>query len=209
MYILIRKTDGHTREAGKFERTDAMRIHLATLIFGAALWLGGGCVFWQNTVRETQEYDPVSGERGADAPVAISYGVFRNVSGSSRRFMIRSKDGQIGHDEYIRWLNSPELLLERACCRWMPAGTTSLRSEDVWLVDGILTRFDFERGEAVAAVDFDLRNREMDRVVHAEYRVPVNGDSPAAMTAAMTAAMKQCVEELRRTLAAENRKGRK
>ena len=183
-----------------------MKVHLATMIFGAALLLGGGCVLWQNTVQETQEFDPVSGERGAEAPAALIYGTFRNVSGSGRRFMIRGENGRIGHDEYIRWLNSPELLMERACFRWMPAGAASNRSDAVWHLDGTLTRFDFEHGEAVAAVDFDLRNRETNRVIHAEHRVPVKGDSPTAMTAAMTAAMKQCVEDVRRALVEERRR---
>ena len=182
-----------------------MRIHL-TAIFGAALLLVGGCVLWQNTVRETSEYDPVSGERGAEAPAALHYGIFRNVSGSGRRFMIRFDDGRIGHDEYIRWLNSPEFLMERAFCRWMPAGAEPGDPEEGWRLGCNLTRFDFERGAAVVAADFELRRKNGNRVLHMEYRVPVKGDSPTAMTAAMTAAMKQCVEEIRNTLAAERKK---
>ena len=190
------------------ERTEAMKHYLSTVLFGAALLLAGGCIFWQNTVRETEEYEPVSGERGAEAPLPIAYGIFRNISGSGRRFMVRSNDGRIGHDEYIRWLDSPEFLMERAFCRWMPAGALPADPAAVWRLGCGLTRFDFERGAAVVAADFELRHEGGNRVVHVEYRVPVDGDSPAAMTAAMTAAMRKCVEELRGVLAAEAKKAK-
>ena len=178
-----------------------MKLHLTAMMIGAALLLtGGGCIFWQNSVRETAEFDPVSGDRGKEAPVPVFYGVFRNVSGSGRRFMIRRENGQVGNDEYIRWLDSPELLMERAFFRWMPSPAAKSEEASTWRVSCTLTRFDFEHGAAVAAADFELRNSRTTRVVHAEYRVPVAGDSPAAMTAAMRKAMEQCVEEVRRSL---------
>lgn len=182
-----------------------MKSFWSAMILGAALLLGSGCIFWQNKVQETRDYDPVSGERGPEAPAGLVYGSFRNVSGSDRRFMVRLEGGQVGHAEYTRWLNSPEFLMERAFFRWMPVTSAPADPTAGQQLDCILIRFDFERGNAVLAADFELRNRRRgNRIIHVEKRVPVNGDSPTAMTTAMTTAMKQCVEELRR--AATDRK---
>ena len=187
-----------------------MKSFWSAMILGAALLLGSGCIFWQNKVQETQDYDPVSGERGAEAPAGLVYGSFRNVSGSDRRFMVRLEGGQVGHAEYTRWLNSPEFLMERAFFRWMPLASAPADPTAGQQLDCTLTRFDFEHGNAVLAADFELRNRRGgERMIHTEYRVPVNGDSPTAMTTAMTTAMKQCVEEVRRAFGDNAATGRK
>ena len=177
-----------------------MKSFWSAMILGAALLLGGGCIFWQNSVLETAEYDPVSGERGAEAAKGVFYGIFRNVSGSDRRFMVRFEGGRIGYAEYTRWLNSPEFLMERAFCYWMPVASVPADPAKGQQLNCTLNRFEFEHGSAVLDADFDLRSPKGNRAIHTEYRIPVNGNSAAAMTAAMATAMKQCVEEVRRAI---------
>jgi len=180
-----------------------MKSFWSAMILGAALLLGGGCIFWQNTVRETEEFDPISGERGAEAPAGLFYGTFRNVSGSDRRFMVRFNGGRIAHAEYTRWLNQPEFLMERAFCHWMPLASAPGDPAEGKQLDCTLDRFDFERGNAVLVADFGLQSKRRNRVIRTEHRVPVNGESSAAMAAAMTTALKQCVEEVRRAISAD------
>ena len=196
--------EGGGNSKSRHSKSETMKFHLATMIFGAALLLaaGSGCVLWQNEVIETAEFDPVWGERGEKAPVPLVYGVFGNFSGSGRRFLIREEGGRVSAEEYVRWIDSPERLLERAFYRWLPmvAAPESDDAPTTWCVSCVLTRFDFEGGTAVLAADFDIRRGSEVKNLSVEHRVPVKKRNAPAMAAAMGTAMRECVAEVRRAI---------
>lgn len=164
----------------------------------AALALSGaGCIFGGSDYVENTEFDLALPERKAECSVRM--GVFKNLSGSDRRFMMRRGDGQVVSLEYLRWRMSPELLLQRC----MYAAFNIVEEDDALpLLNATVYRFEFDEREKKAhlAVDFDLTRRADPRpTVRVDVAVPVkegSGDFGAARAAAMSECARMAVEKL-------------
>ena len=72
----------------------------------------GGCVLMGPSYTEPVDFDlgVPAAEAVRPAALPIRFGVFRNLSGSNRGFLVRESGDRLSSDEYNRWLLSPELL---------------------------------------------------------------------------------------------------
>ena len=64
-----------------------MKSVLMIAMLVSVLWWGGGCVFTPNAYVENAEFDLELPKRIQSPPIRI--GVFKNLSGSDRRFLLR------------------------------------------------------------------------------------------------------------------------
>ena len=174
--------------------------------------LGSGCVFSRNDYVENAEFDlelprPVPGRK-------VRIGVFRNLSGSDRRVLVRRGDGQVVPLEYQRWRLSPELLLQR--CIYGAFEVAPENAEEVSRLNATVYRFEFDErdNKAHLAVDFmipDFRTPTSAAppekrsakdshplTVRADVAVPVkdSADLGAARAAAMSECARLAVEKL-------------
>lgn len=168
----------------------------------AVLALVGGCFFSRNDYVESEEFDLALPKKAAGP--ALRVGVFKNLSGSDRRFLIRRGDGQVAALEYQRWRLSPELLLQR--CVYGAFDIAPDNDDACPRLNAVVYRFEFdERGnKACLAVDFLLPgvagaappNRPL--AVRADVAVPVkdSGDLGAARAAAMSECARLAVEKI-------------
>lgn len=179
----------------------------SVMLAAAALLAGAGCALMGPEYAETAEYDLAHpAAEVPPLPVAVRFGVFRNVSGADRRFLIRTADDRMLTDEYNRWLVSPELLIERRLRAAMPDPEKVRRSGETVRLGGTVYRFelDQQRKLAVVGVDYSARlagGASLERNILCE--APIRDDSPAAAVRAMStaveksaAAAKLLVEEL-------------
>ena len=130
--------------------------------------LGAGCVFSRNDYVENAEFDLELPKQALNAP-AVRIGVFKNLSGSDRRFMVRRGDGQVVTLEYQRWRMSPELLLQR--CIYGAFEVKSDNAETASRLNAVIYRFEFDERDDKAhlAVDFTLAHHpDAVRLVRAE-----------------------------------------
>lgn len=176
----------------------------------AAVLAGGGCIFTRNSYVESAEYDLELPKRGAGK---VRIGVFSNISGSDRRFLMRKSDGQVLPLEYQRWRLSPELLLQR--CIYGAFEIAPDNAEGVPRLNAVIYRFEFDErdGKAHLAVDFSLpefrraasggSSAAVPLAVRADVAVPVGKSGDGA---ARAAAMGQCAKIAVEKLAAEMRK---
>ena len=169
--------------------------------------LGAGCVFSRNDYVENAEFDlelpkPVGGK--------VRIGVFRNLSGSDRRVLVRRGDGQVVPLEYQRWRLSPELLLQR--CIYSAFEVAPENAEGVSRLNATVYRFEFDEraNKARLAVDFQIpdfrtptsaeydRERPYPLTVRVDVAVPVkdSDDLGAARAAAMSECARLAVEKL-------------
>ena len=163
----------------------------------AALALSGaGCIFGTNDYVANTEFDLALPKNIPGCSVRM--GVFKNLSGSDRRFMMRRGDGQVASLEYLRWRMSPELLLQR--CVY---GAFSVVEGDngVPLLNATVYCFEFDEREKTAhlAADFDLLDFSgVCRTVRVDVAVPVkpSEDPGAERAAAMSECARQAVEKL-------------
>ena len=121
----------------------------AVLMFWGALTVGltGGCL-WGSSYTLPETYDlPVM--KAMPVPTPVQFVSFRNLSGADRRFMTRRPDGRIVFDDGRRFLESPELLLERAL---REAVTGSDRSGAAVKINGVIRRFEFTAPAATAVL---------------------------------------------------------
>ena len=158
--------------------------------------LGGGCIFGTNDYVANTEFDLALPKNVPGCSVRM--GVFKNLSGSDQRFMMRRGDGQVSSLEYLRWRMSPELLLQR--CVY---GAFSVVEGDngVPLLNATVYCFEFDEREKTAhlAADFDLLDFSgVCRTVRVDVAVPVKpaADPGAARAAAMSECARQAVEKL-------------
>ena len=180
-------------------------------IFLAALVLSGtGCVFSRNAYVENAEFDlelpkPVGGK--------VRLGVFKNLSGSDRRVMMRRGDGQVVSLEYQRWRLSPELLFQR--CVYGAFEVAADNAEEVSRLNAVIYRFEFDERDnrAHLAVDFMIPDFRAPRsaapaaehdagrpiTVRADVAVPVkdSADLGAARAAAMSECARLAIEKLK------------
>ena len=172
--------------------------------------LAGGCLFGQNDYVENAEFDLALPKRIATAG-SVRMGVFKNLSGSDRRFLIRRDDGQVVPLEYQRWRLAPELLLQR--CVYGAFEVAPDNDESRPRLNAVIYCFEFDEREkqACLAVDLILTNSydaaaarpATARTVRAEIAVPVkdSGDLAAARAAAMSECARIAVEKLAPELA--------
>ena len=162
----------------------------------AALFAAAGCALMGPEYVEPAEYDlaqPPS-EEIAPLPVPVRFGVFRNVSGADRRFLVREENDRMLTDEYNRWLVSPELLIERRLRAAMPDPEEVRGNSEVVRLSGTVYRFEFDRRRkrAVVGVNYSARLSDGGRLERdAYYEVPMRDDSPATAVQAMSAAVEK------------------
>ena len=171
---------------------------IVTTMLATALLAAAGCALMGPEYVEPAEYDlaqPPSAE-SASLSAPVRFGVFRNVSGADRRFLIRAEDDRMLTDEYNRWLVSPELLIERRLRAAMPDPEEIRRSGETVRLGGTVYRFELDRKRKLAVVGVSLERNTL-------CEAPIRDDSPAAAVRAMSeaversaAAAKQLVLEL-------------
>ncbi len=181
---------------------------IVTTMLATALLAAAGCALMGPEYVEPAEYDlaqpPAAESASLSAPVR--FGVFRNVSGAVRRFLIRAEDDRMLTDEYNRWLVSPELLIERRLRAAMPDPEEIRRSGETVRLGGTVYRFELDRKRKLAVVGVDYSARLSDGASlerNTLCEAPIRDDSPAAAVRAMSeaversaAAAKQLVLEL-------------
>ena len=179
------------------------RFGLAAVSLAVAALIGG-CLFSQNDYVESEEFDLALPKKAAGP--ALRVGVFKNLSGSDRRFLVRRGDGQVAALEYQRWRLSPELMLQR--CVYGAFRIAPDNDEARPRLNAVVYRFEFDEREnqACLAVDFllpgnacaDAGNSASPLAVRAEFAVPVKdtGDLGAARAAAMSECARLAVEKL-------------
>jgi len=173
--------------------------------------LGSGCIFSRNDYVENAEFDLELPKRQRGT---LRIGVFKNLSGSDRRFLVRGGDGQVMPMEYQRWRLSPELLLQR--CIYGAFEVKADNAAKTPRLNAVIYRFEFDKhdNKAHLAVDFmipDFRApasaapaHEHDQAhpypltVNCDVAVPVGkgGDLSAARAAAMSECARLAVEKL-------------
>ena len=169
---------------------------IVTTMLATALLAAAGCALMGPEYVEPAEYDlaqpPAAESASLSAPVR--FGVFRNVSGADRRFLIRAEDDRMLTDEYNRWLVSPELLIERRLRAAMPDPEEVRGNSEVVRLSGTVYRFEFDRRRkrAVVGVNYSARLSDSGRLERdAFYEVPMRDDSPATAVQAMSAAVEK------------------
>lgn len=177
--------------------------------------LGSGCIFSRNDYVENTVFDlDLPKQVRSDARVRV--GVFTNLSGSERRFVVRRSDGRVVSLEYQRWRFTPDLLLTR--CMYDAFRVSGGDTDPVPQINGVIYRFEFDERENAArlSVDFTLKfpdgknnagsakAQAKNVTVRADVSVPVKGAEDIA--AARAAAMSECVRLAVEKLAAEMRK---
>jgi len=184
---------------------------LLTVGLAALALLGSGCIFSRNDYVENSEFDLELPKR---MPGKVRIGIFKNLSGSDRRFLMRRGDGQVVPLEYLRWRLSPELMLQR--CIYGAFEVAAVSDDDTLRLNAVIYRFEFDErdGKAHLAVDFmipDFRApassapaHEYNRAhpypltVNCDFAVPVkkDGDLAAARAAAMSECARLAIEKL-------------
>ena len=160
----------------------------------AAVFAGGGCIFWPNEYVETADYDIVLATGGTRR---IALGVFRNFSGADRRFLCRNKDGRMIPLEYHRWLMSPELMLQRGM--YDKFSIDPRNDAAIPRVSCDLYRFEFDDARATArfAAEFCIEHKGEAKVIRVDLSEPVTGEFPGRAGAdAMSACIAKALAEL-------------
>ena len=168
------------------------------------LSLHSGCVFTPYTYVENSEFDLKLPAFDREAS-QIRLGVFKNLSGSDRRFLCRRPDGRMVSMEYQRWLLSPELLLQR--CMYaafaVDSGTAGGDSAAAQ-VSCVLYRFEFDERDNAAklSADFVVLRGGTSRLVRVDASAPVQGSivSGAAGAAARGECAAQAISRLSEVL---------
>lgn len=180
---------------------------LFTAGLAALMLLGTGCILTRNDYVENSEFDlELPKYQGGN----LRIGVFKNLSGSDRRLLVRRGDGQVEPLEYQRWLLSPELLLQR--CIYAAFDIVPDNAASVPRLNAVIYRFEFDErdGKAHLAVDFTIpdyrdpvsaagsKNKPYPRMVRGDFAVPVkkSGDMAAARAAAMSECARLAMEKL-------------
>ena len=146
---------------------------LLTVGLAALALLGAGCVFSRNDYVENAEFDLELPKRQCGV---LRLGVFKNLSGSDRRFLMRRGDGQVVPLEYLRWRLSPELLLQR--CIYGAFEVKSDNAEKTSRLNAVIYRFEFDErdNKAHLAVDFQIP----------DFRAPVSAEPASDYTSPVT-----------------------
>ena len=116
--------------------------------------------------------------------------MFKNLSCSDRRFLIRREDGQLSPLEYMRWRLAPELLLQR--CMYGAFTVEPEGEMSAPLLSAVIYRFEFDERDRTArlGIDFTLHGDRW-RTVRADFSEPVEQWGSGASRAA---AMNKCVD---------------
>lgn len=165
-----------------------MSAHLFRLLFVFGfVMLVGGCMLTGPSYTDPVDYD--LGIPAADSvkflPLPIRFGVFRNLSGSSRGFLVREGADRLASDEYNRWLLSPELLLQRRIRTQLrdPIGTPlNVR------LDASIYRFEFDRARHSANLSVEFTGKADEITEHTgllSYETIYDKDVPESAARAM------------------------
>ena len=154
--------------------------------------LAAGCALFGTGYTEPNDFDLAAPSATDVAPTTepVRFGVFRNLSGSDRRFLVRLEGDRMQTDEYNRWLLVPELLLERRFRAELPLPETFAADTPEIKLDCAIYRFEFDRVRQQAVLELTLtaRTRGHDRHRQLRFEVPIDGDTPEAAVGAMSAA---------------------
>ena len=164
------------------------RLFLAAVAVGMVFAVTG-CIFSQNAYIESSEFD-LSLPDFEKAAAPVSLGVFQNLSGADRRYLCRRKDGQMVKEEYLRWLMSPELLLQR--CMYGAFSVDPEAADKLPRVSCFLYRFEFDEsaGAAKFSAEFLIERGEKRQRVKVDVSEPLKGRLTGASGAT---AMNVCV----------------
>ena len=151
-----------------------------------------GCIFGGANSQPQIFSLSASAVKSEKLPCQIKFLLFRNLSGSDRRFLYRYGDNQVRGHEFNRWVLDPELLLERFLREEVRGGG----NENV-RIRGVITSFEFDvpKQLAVLSVDFTLYGGALERSVSIRTVQKISSDENGAGQAA-AGAMEKCALEL-------------
>lgn len=178
---------------------------VSAMLTAAALLAAAGCALMGPEYVEPAEYDLAQPVKRAEPMAAmVRFGVFRNVSGADRRFLIREENNRMLTDEYNRWLVSPELLIERRLRAAMPDPEKQAQLDEAVRLSGTVYRFEIDRGgrKAVVGVDYSARFSGASLERNTLCEAPLGDDSPAAAVRAMSEAVEKSAAEAKQLVAA-------
>lgn len=121
--------------------------------------LCNGCGMLSRAPYEKIELFDVGTPRPETIMKSFSFGVFRNISGSDRRFMRFEGKNRVGFSETQRFLQAPEVMLER----FLREALIPTPNQSVPVViDAVIRRigFDVVEKRSVLSVEFSLRHNE-------------------------------------------------
>ena len=151
-----------------------------------------GCIFGGANSQPQIFSLSASAVKSEKLPCQVKFLLFRNLSGSDRRFLYRYGDNQVRGHEFSRWVLDPELLLERFLREEVRGGG----NENV-RIRGVVTSFEFDvpKQLAVLSVDFTLYGGALERSVSIRTVQKIaSGENGAGQAAA--GAMGKCALEL-------------
>ena len=149
-----------------------------------------GCVFSQNEYIENVDFAlTMPAYDKTVKPVAL--GVFQNLSGADKRYLCRSRDGRMTKREYLRWMMSPELLLQRSM--YGAFTVDPFGGDKAPRIGCVLYRFEFDEADAAAkfSAEFFVERDGKRQVIRVDESEPLKGELTGASGAA---AMSVCVE---------------
>ena len=135
------------------------KLQFALLLTAAVLTVAvSGCVLTPHENHTTRNYDlaMLMADKKQDL---FRVSVFENNTPSRNRMLYRQKNNQIVQDEYNRWVQTPERLLQRYFELAFPV-SESADVDALGTLRCTITAFEFdwERSEAVLALNYFLRS---------------------------------------------------
>ena len=124
-----------------------------------AIFFNSGCVLTPRESHPTGTYDLVMKPGQAQNMFKIS--VFVNNTPSHTKMLYRKSGGRIEQDEYNRWVQSPEQMLQRYFLLAFPLdGNADIDKLGDLRCNVTAFEFDWEKSEAVLALNYTLRDYE-------------------------------------------------
>ncbi len=166
------------------------------------LILAGGCAILNPDYIEPADFDvePPPLQQHPLPGMPVRFGVFRNLSGADRRFLLRDEGNRMRKDEYSRWLMEPETMLERQLRVEFANPEVGTEARFLQLA-GTIYRFEFDRVRRMAVLGISYRIRLSESTFSAERDIlleePWKGKLPEGGVAAMSECMRRSAEMAR------------
>ena len=159
-----------------------MQKKISYLLPALTVFLLTGCICYSRSrTPEIFDLEPQKIRQTA-LPFQVEFSLFRNLSGADRRLLTRDGN-QMKYDADSRWIQDPELLLERFL-------RTSLcgSGKSVVRVRGVITAFeiDLQKKTAELSVDFTLRSGERSIAFSCSAQEQVDGKKPEEAVKALS-----------------------
>lgn len=164
---------------------------IGMMIFGCC-----GCIFTAREQLESRVYDLALGESGQSQKL-FHVARFVNNSPCRGRMLYRKNGSRILHDEYNRWVQSPENMLQRYLTMQFPLAELKPGEKTAELrCDVEAFEFDLTAHEAVLSFTYRLTNIQVHTQGSVVVREKISGNDPDALAAAMSRAAARAAAKL-------------